>query len=253
MDVPVPENWDRYFRGLVVTQIIVLLILLTFFVVCCLYGGIAQVAMGSLFFFPFLFLAATSWRAQVLVVKRRAREGSVRIIDRSLSIPVDQPLWDLYVIAVISFIISLVAVVILQLCGYGSDESKWYSTGIICAVGVIIERVLVIGRGSRDVLVLSAHGVVARSLDGKPVHIRWGQVNEIVPCRRTRGSTKVAVGKGPSAMTFDVSHLATGSPTAFWLLEFYARNPSLRDELGDVRVLRRIRDGSLVESTRRHV
>lgn len=253
MDVPVPENWDRYFRGLVIVQIVVSLLLLALLIVSCLYGEISDVAMSVLFFFPVFFWSASSWRAQQLAVKRGAGVGNVRIVDRSLAIPVDQPLWGLYVIAGISVILALGAIAILQGCGYCSDDLELSGIGIIGVIAVVVEIVRGVRRGSRDVLVLSAQGIVARSLDGKPVHIGWNEVTEIVPCRRARGSTKVAVGTEPSAVKFDVSHLATGSPTAFWLLDFYARHRSLRDELGDVRVLRRIRDGSLVESPRRHV
>ena len=44
-----------------------------------------------------------------------------------------------------------------------------------------------------------------------------------------------------------VDDTCLGPLPTFWLMDFYHRHPELRDELSDARVLRRLRDGSLVE------
>lgn len=59
-----------------------------------------------------------------------------------------------------------------------------------------------------------------------------------------RGGAWMSVGSTFKTAEFRVDESGLGAPMTLALLDFYRRHPKLRDELTDVRVLRRIQDGS---------
>ncbi len=250
---PIPYRWRKNFRGLTVIQVLLPVCLFSLAIFLGLRCGIYDFILLGTFSTIFALMVASAWRGRSLAVAKRVSGDGVRVVDGALAISVDARLWSLHLATGISGIAAAAVMVLCQVYGLIDYDPEMYGMGLVGVVGGIHQLVRILRLGSRDVLVVSTRGVVARPLESRPIHIDWGEITEAVPCRRTAGRTRVALGFGPAATRFEVDHLATGSPAAFWLLDFYARHPSLRDELGDVRVLRRLRDGSFIETPCRHV
>ncbi|QTI67767.1 hypothetical protein [Gordonia polyisoprenivorans] len=122
------------------------------------------------------------------------------------------------------------------------------------AVGLVWEMV----RRRPDPLVLTPHALIVGKRLGPRGAIAWTDLERTEPMptdvgRRRRGADAwLAIGADEEPrLRCNVVRL--GAPATFWLLDFYRRHPELRDELGDARVLRRLRDGSLVDDGRADV
>ena len=111
--------------------------------------------------------------------------------------------------------------------------------GLVGVVGGIHQLVRILRLGSRDVLVVSTRGVVARPLESRPIHIDG--VRSPRPCRADALPEE-------RVLLWDSGRRPRGSRSIIWRPDhrprsgsrlLRARHPSLRDELGDVRVLRR--------------
>ncbi|MGV9672173.1 PH domain-containing protein [Gordonia sp. NPDC003504] len=142
------------------------------------------------------------------------------------------------------------------------DSPRHPTAYTFLAVGVVgaAEGLLVIRRGTSAVTV-SPDGVDVGALAGRRRFLPWGEVVAVraVPtsasrregARMTTTADKDATAIRAREIRLDPLHL--GASGAFWLIDFYARHPELRDELGDTRATRRLRTGSVVEDAGRHV
>lgn len=80
--------------------------------------------------------------------------------------------------------------------------------------------------------------------------IDWASVDRVVIPHRAGSSRRgyiEVVRKHVGSRMVRADRLGLGLPAMFWLLDFYSRNPELREELADQRVLGRLRDGSLID------
>lgn len=249
---PVPHLWVREFRGMRALGIACVAVLPCVVVVCVVRGQMLVAVMAGLLACGFVAAVAAQWRSWV-IAEREVPVGGLRIADGELKAAIDPTLWTLHVACLVSAVVAMVLVVVLQARGTFPQDSGGFVEAVLCGALFVYQAKKLIRMGSRDSLVVSVDGITARSLEGGPIRLDWGAIAEAVPCERTANSVTVAVGWGPKAPRIPVDELAIGAPAAYWLLDFYARHPSLRDELGDARVLRRLRDGSLIESPCRHV
>lgn len=126
---------------------------------------------------------------------------------------------------------------------------------IALVLGVVYcARAVSVAVRDKPVLRLAPDGV---SLPHAPSHRRdhykWQDMTRCaaVPLKGDRrGGAWLSVGSGINGShEFRVDESALGAHVTLLLIDFYRRNPKLRDELTDSRVIRRIEDGSLLRGS----
>lgn len=116
---------------------------------------------------------------------------------------------------------------------------------------VLLGRSLFVGVRDQPFMALSATGF---ELPHEKKRYSWEDVARCtaLPMKGDRrGGAWMSISPSYSGRPaeFRVDESGLGAPMTLRLLDFYRRHPELRDELTDQRVLRRVRDGSLLEES----